>query len=471
MTYTLLSCIDSRIIEPTKFYGRFELGPFSPGQGLTVANALRRALLSQLPGTAITLVHIVGASHEYDTLTGVQECVLDILLNLKQIIVKSEFEIFSPQVGFLNVIGPGIVRARDFKLPFFVSAIDPDQYIATLTNQGQLKMKFLVNCGKNYLTHSPSGSNYLKWVNLLEKAQPDFQTNKHENETISNDNLYRKWKSERQKPHSQLTYQLPIKENLQLNKNSQQQFLTETLENTSALNQNLNHTQTYKTGYFPIDAIFAPITRVNYTIELKNNLKTVHEIICLEIWTNGTIDPRHAIHNSVKSLIKLFLPLQQMHTNSNNINFIVSNLKKNDEIQKSVIENNLINLNNSNFNLRNVTESNTTQKNFTNNLKRLKTFNVLNQTSNLQKNSENLVVQTQITSQTKEKFFELDLLNLKLKSRSYRALKAGKINTVGTLVSKTKSQLLALTNFGESSLVEVQNALKNYGLTLKSEKI
>ena len=465
MTYTLLSCIDSRIIEPTKFYGRFELGPFSPGQGLTVANALRRALLSQLPGTAITVVQIESASHEYDTLIGVRECVLDILLNLKQVIVKSEFEIFSPQVGFLNVIGPGVVRARDLKLPFFVSAIDPDQYIATLTNQGQLKMKFLVNCGKNYLTHSPSGSNYLKWVNLLEKAQPNFQTNKYLSDTLSNNNLYLKWKVERQKPDSKLTAKKSIKQNIQFhkNKNSQQHFLTETFENTN----NLSPTQTYKTGYFPIDAIFAPITRVNYTIELKHSSKAINEIICLEIWTNGTIDPRHAIHNSVKSLIQLFLPLQQMQTNSQNVYFKLSNLETNEKVEKNMIENNPKNLNDSTLNLRNVTETNKTQKNFTNNLKRLKASNRFNQINDLQKNRDNSFVQTQIPFQTKEKLFELDLLNLKLGSRSYRALKAGKISTIGELVSKTTSQLLALTNFGESSLVEVQNALKTYGLTLE----
>jgi DNA-directed RNA polymerase subunit alpha len=75
MDYTLLSCIDSRVESPMKFYGRFELGPL-PGQGLTVANSLRRSLLSQLTGTAIPLVEISGASHEYETLTGVRESVL-----------------------------------------------------------------------------------------------------------------------------------------------------------------------------------------------------------------------------------------------------------------------------------------------------------------------------------------------------------------------------------------------------------
>jgi DNA-directed RNA polymerase subunit alpha len=99
MDYTLLSCIDSRVESPMKFYGRFELGPFAPGQGLTVANSLRRSLLSQLTGTAIPLVEISGASHEYETLTGVRESVLDIILNIKQIILTSDFEFFT-WVGF-----------------------------------------------------------------------------------------------------------------------------------------------------------------------------------------------------------------------------------------------------------------------------------------------------------------------------------------------------------------------------------
>ena len=88
----LLSCIESRIENNRSFYGRFQLGPFDLGQGLTVATALRRTLLSELTGIAITAVTIQGASHEYSTLHGVRESVLDILLNLKQIVFsRTEF--------------------------------------------------------------------------------------------------------------------------------------------------------------------------------------------------------------------------------------------------------------------------------------------------------------------------------------------------------------------------------------------
>lgn len=340
MNYILLSCIDSRIIEATKFYGRFKLGAFSSGQGLTVANSLRRALLSQLPGTAITLVKIQGASHEYDTLIGIRECVLDILLNIKQLVLKSDFEIFTPQTGFLNVRGPGIVRARDLNLPFFIYAIDPDQYIATLTSKGQLNMKFLINCGKNYLTHTPNSLYYDKWVNLLKKAKPSVTGPDIQNKTNKNinfNNFYGKWKYLREQ-HTQLykvkvinhsikekdnqkeitslsrLYGMPNKQLVVL-KNKTEALISEHLLSISNNNQQTNsfhENQTNKIGYFPINANFTPITRVNYTIKNNEDGNSSHEIIILEIWTNGTIDPRHAIHNAAKELIELFLPLQKI---------------------------------------------------------------------------------------------------------------------------------------------------------------
>lgn len=171
MEHFLLSCIESRVENNCSFYGRFQLGPFDLGQGLTVATALRRTLLSELRGLAITSVAIQGASHEYSTLSGVRESVLDILLNLKQVVfarVDSEFETESfknlgnkkllpePQIGFLKVCGPGIVKARDMKLPPLIQCVDPDQYIATLTSNGNLEMKFIISEGKNYIVQTIS---------------------------------------------------------------------------------------------------------------------------------------------------------------------------------------------------------------------------------------------------------------------------------------------------------------------------
>ena len=362
MAHTLLSCIDSKIINSTKFYGRFELGTWSPGQAMTIANTLRRGLLSELPGTSITFVKIIGTSHEYDTLPGIRECILDILLNLKKIILKSDFKVFSPQIGFLNVKGPGIIRSRDLKLPFFIHSIDPNQYIATLTNNSQLNIKFLIHSGKKYLIHTPSSSHYLNWVNLLEKQKPINLIENNKNKSLLNN--YKKWKKERYLnkktfalnlilfKYSYLLGFFPIlnnnnnKTNILINyilkNNTNKVQLINLINNNKKINKLINffnynsnkknenkilnltknrknkNNKSNKIGYFPIDAIFSPIIRVNYTIEIKNSI-TKRETIFLEIWTNGTIDPRSAIHETIKILIKLFLPLQQLQVNFFNV--------------------------------------------------------------------------------------------------------------------------------------------------------
>ena len=153
----LLSCIESRVENSRKFYGRFQLGPFVLGQGFTIANSLRRSLLSEISGLAITAVEIEGVVHEYSTIEGVRESVLDILLNVKQIVLTSDFQIQEPQVAFLQVQGPGIVRAKDIKLPISIQSVDPEQYIATLLYDGLLKIKFMICRGKNYLVQTPLG--------------------------------------------------------------------------------------------------------------------------------------------------------------------------------------------------------------------------------------------------------------------------------------------------------------------------
>ena len=165
-----LSCKESKIENPRSFYGCFYVGPFSNSQSLTVANTLRRILLSELPGVAITSVQIDGASHEYQSLHGVQDSILDIVLNLKEILFKTRFPLKEPICAYLEAIGPGIVRASDFKLPFFVQTVDPNQYIATLSENGFLKMKVTIQEGKNYQIY-----NYKK---RTEDVENPFQLNR-----------------------------------------------------------------------------------------------------------------------------------------------------------------------------------------------------------------------------------------------------------------------------------------------------
>ena len=162
-----VSCRESRIENPRSLYGCFYLGPFTAEQSLTVANALRRTLLSELKGLAITSVEIEGATHEYSTLSGVRDSVLDILLNLKEIVLKSQLYFKKPQFGYIKVLGPGVVRAKDLKLPAFIQCVDPNQYIATLAENGVLNMKIKIEEGKNYLIHRPI--NFQKNLNSISK--------------------------------------------------------------------------------------------------------------------------------------------------------------------------------------------------------------------------------------------------------------------------------------------------------------
>nr|YP_001382211.1 alpha subunit of RNA polymerase [Pleurastrum terricola]ABO69347.1 alpha subunit of RNA polymerase [Pleurastrum terricola] len=174
-----ISSIISRIETNRSFYGRFEIGPFAHGQGITVANMLRRTLLSELSGLAITAVEIKEASHEYMTLPGISESVQDIILNLKQLIFRSNFDLKQPEFGFLSIQGPAIIKASHFRLPSFIKCVDPNQYIATLAFNGQLNLKVQICQGKNYKFQTPldlnwPGSGFLSSIHNSNSKQKSF---------------------------------------------------------------------------------------------------------------------------------------------------------------------------------------------------------------------------------------------------------------------------------------------------------
>jgi len=220
-----ISCRESRIENPRSFYGSFYLGPFHSGQSLTVANALRRTLLSELKGLAITSAEISGAVHEYSILPGVRESVLDILLNLKEIVLKSSIKhpqnLQQNQMAYIQVRGPGVVRAKDIKLPVSLTCVDPEQYIATLADDGILNIQLKIQQGKNYIVQKPA--TFLKNSN---------------------------WKE------IQLR-QLLLRKLTELKKNAPNPDLTP--------------------KPLSIDAVFMPITRVNYVIQVQDNLSIALE--------------------------------------------------------------------------------------------------------------------------------------------------------------------------------------------------
>jgi DNA-directed RNA polymerase subunit alpha len=143
-----IECLESKINGPRDHYDKFLLAPLERGQGTTVGNALRRVLLADLEGTSIVSVRIAGVNHEFSTISGIREDVLEILLNLKEVTFKSENT--DPSIGRLRVQGPAIVTAANFKLPSDVTLIDPKQYIATICGNNILEMEFRIERGRGY---------------------------------------------------------------------------------------------------------------------------------------------------------------------------------------------------------------------------------------------------------------------------------------------------------------------------------
>ena len=124
------------------------LEPLERGFGHTLGNALRRILLSSMPGCAITEVEIDGVLHEYSAIEGVEEDVIEILLNLKGVAVK--LNTADTAELSLTKTGPGVVTAGDFQLDHDVEIANPDHIIATLNGAGKLNLRATVGRGRGY---------------------------------------------------------------------------------------------------------------------------------------------------------------------------------------------------------------------------------------------------------------------------------------------------------------------------------
>lgn len=134
--------------EITPLRARVTLEPMERGFGYTLGNALRRVLLSSIPGFAITEVKIDGVVHEYSTIDGVQEDVVDILLNLKGVALKLNSK--SETILTLNKSGEGVVTAADFETGHDAEIVNPDHVIAHLTKGGALNLEVKVEMGRGY---------------------------------------------------------------------------------------------------------------------------------------------------------------------------------------------------------------------------------------------------------------------------------------------------------------------------------
>ena len=131
------------------FYGKFEIGPLEKGFGTTLGNALRRVMLSSLPGDAITSVKIDGVAHEFQKMDGVIEDVTAIVLNLKSIVIKNHSDDYS-KILRLSAVGPKVITADDIEADADIEILNPDQVIANIAEGGSLNMEMTIGTGRGY---------------------------------------------------------------------------------------------------------------------------------------------------------------------------------------------------------------------------------------------------------------------------------------------------------------------------------
>lgn len=154
MLVPVLPKVETDAISQT--YGRFVIGPLEGGFGITLGNALRRVLLSSLPGAAVTSVRISDVSHEYTTISGVREDVMQLILQVKQLRLRMGSQ--EPMRMSLDVRGAGTVTAGDIKVPPEIEILNPDLYIFTVDSaDARLDLEFTVEQGRGYMRADERG--------------------------------------------------------------------------------------------------------------------------------------------------------------------------------------------------------------------------------------------------------------------------------------------------------------------------
>ncbi len=178
MTNISIKCLKLEKIQSGTCHGQFLINSLKPGQGITIGNQLRRVLLGDLGGVAISAIRIAGVSHEFSTIPGVREDILEILLNLKGIVFKSQTK--ETQFGRLKIQGPGVVTADLIQLPKTLEIVNPNHYIATISTSNILEIEFKFEYGVGYKlasqTCSEEADNYLQLDTIFMPVQKvDFK--------------------------------------------------------------------------------------------------------------------------------------------------------------------------------------------------------------------------------------------------------------------------------------------------------
>ena len=203
-------------------YGKFTVEPLERGYGITLGNALRRIMLSSLPGTAATSIKIAGVQHEFSTIPGVKEDVTEIVLNVKSLITRLH-NTDGIKTVYIEAVGPCEVKAGDIKGDSEVEVLNPDLHIATLDAGATLNMELTLSHGRGYVS------------------------------------------------------------------------------------ADRNKTAQTAIGVIPVDSIYTPVYKVNYTVENPRvGNMTDFDKLTLEVWTDGTISPRDAVSLGAKILCDHF---------------------------------------------------------------------------------------------------------------------------------------------------------------------
>ena len=142
-----IECVE---LGENKTYGKFVVEPLERGFGHTLGNALRRVLLSSLPGCAVSSVHIEGVQHEFSTIPGVKEDVTEIILNLKEIAAEQYSE--QPKVVTIDKVGPCEITGADIQVDDEIEIVNPQTHIATLSQDAHLQMALTLETGRGYVS-------------------------------------------------------------------------------------------------------------------------------------------------------------------------------------------------------------------------------------------------------------------------------------------------------------------------------
>jgi DNA-directed RNA polymerase subunit alpha len=173
-----IKCLKSEKIQSGACHGQFLINSLNPGQGITIGNQLRRVLLGDLGSIAISAVRIAGVTHEFSTIPGVREDILEILLNLKGIVCKSKTN--KIQFGHLKVQGPSVITADLIQLPSDIEIVNPNHYIATISTSNIIEIEFKLEYGTGYRLASQTfldeDENYLQLDTIFMPVQKvDFK--------------------------------------------------------------------------------------------------------------------------------------------------------------------------------------------------------------------------------------------------------------------------------------------------------